>query len=537
MTHRVFVLSQWVSPQHQIPPRARPLPVAPLSSSERLYWRYVFWMVLALALSMGSAFADEAESHPESDTPGMCETVQKFPITAQATAQSPVRVDLLWVIDDSSSMERHQRELKESIQSLFDGLDSRGVVDYQMAITTTSGKIVTHGGRTPLIVRSHDSNGAKKHFKDQLLVGTRGSPKETGSQAALDFFMHHDAFIRSGSNVIVVVLTDEDDSSASVVGARAEALKQAVRASGGSIHAFVFGGRDRTRNYQENLKCWSPDLLSLRDSFDSNLKLIEAEAAKALNQRFRLAHEPDTVKSAVISWGAGKVQVLREGYEVAIEDQEATISLENLSEGLAQAGKEGAEFQISYTYACKVEMTKTLRAEVRRINKILAQIEFIGSTNVFVSARAARIALSQVRDFLNQHPGLKIQVVGATSTSINPVGWLLSIGNVQNDDHHQYYGRGVVGSLKLSRVRAAKIKSSLVELGVDPNRISSRGSWSGFGRHWYSYALDAATAPYYAIYLYVPYGIMLDLVFGGGGIPVMVAGALKADRRVFIRVR
>ncbi len=476
---------------------------------------------LALALTAGSAFAGEIGS------PRLCQATETFSLTPEASAQSPVRVDFLWVIDDSSSMAQHQEDLRESVQGLFEGFEARGGVDYQMAITTTSGTVVNEKAGTPLILRSGDSSSQKKRFQDRIMVGTRGNPKETGSRAAVEFFMTHKTFMRPGSNVIVVVLTDEDDSSSPLVSARVEALKQAVRASGGAVHAFVFGGVKGTKNYQENLKPWSPESLSLTQSFDSNLKLIEAEAVKPLNQRFRLAHEPETLQSARMRWASGSIQELREGYEIRIEEQEATISLQD-STG-------ASEFQIVYEYACDPKITPEMKEDRKRINELLAKIRFIGSTNIIVNKTEAHAALTAVQAFLEEHPEVKIQLVGACSSSINPLTWIFGIHEVGNEDYHQSYGIGPVGTLKLSRARARTIRNELVALGVDQERISSRGSWPGFGRHWYSYALDLAVTPYYALYK-IPGFFLIDFL-AAGGLPTTVASSIKADRRVFMRFR
>ena len=294
------------------------------------------------------------------------------------------------------------------------------------------------------------------------------------------------------------------------------------------MHAFVFGGVKGTKNYQENLKYWSPESLSLTESFDSNLKLIEAEAVKPLNQRFRLAHEPETLQSARMRWASGSIQELREGYEIRIEEQEATISLQD-STG-------ASEFQIVYEYACDPKITPEMQEDRKRINELLAKIQFKGSSNIIDNQAQAWVALTRVKTYLDEHPEVKIQLVGACSSSINPVTWIFSIPHgVASEDHHQSYGFGPVGTLMLSRARAQVIRNELVALGVDQERISSRGSWPGFGRHWYSYALDFAVAPYYAISNIR--GFVLINFLTAGGLPNVVASSIKNDRRVFIRFR
>lgn len=93
------------------------------------------------------------------------------------------KLDLLWVIDDSGSMEPHQRRLADGLGSFMAFLD-RGGVDYRIAVTTTDarrdgGAFV---GAEPVISPSMADPAAV--FRKNVRVGVSGSGHEEAFEAA-----------------------------------------------------------------------------------------------------------------------------------------------------------------------------------------------------------------------------------------------------------------------------------------------------------------------------------------------------------------
>lgn len=134
------------------------------------------------------------------------------------------KVDLLFVIDDSGSMDSRQKALAQNASAVASSVKSRGVIN--VAITTTSmcsktvnqpctrGKFVT----TPTVLQSDVPD-----FIDQLtkgiMVGTFGSGEEemfTPVIAALTPPLSENenkGFLRPDAALAVIILTDAEDQS------------------------------------------------------------------------------------------------------------------------------------------------------------------------------------------------------------------------------------------------------------------------------------------------------------------------------------
>lgn len=463
---------------------------------------------------------------------GVCDAFERFPLDDNPTVRNPVKIDLLWVMDDSSSMTPHQKALKDSLRSLFETLTAETVaVDYQMAITTTSGRIVTGRDQGALLLRSDSSVHQRAHFQKSLLVGTKGSSQEAGTQSALAFFEQNPSFLRAGSNAIVVILTDEDDSSDTEITPDTKVLKEAVRASGGNLKAFVLGNTRKLARYRENLKHWNPEILSLSESFETHLRNIGTQAIRSTNQKFSLERAPRKVLSASLTGPEGRTIPLREGFEFRIEDREFILSVDfPLS---------NSTLQITYSYPCSArsrDHDRELEAKRRELNRKLEQIDFIDNTDLFVNESLARRIIQEIANLLEENPELEILLVAATSSTVNPIGYVTRYGTRTGNDNYpgQDYGNHAAAIHRLAQARAEKVKDTLLEFGADSRRISTRGCWPGFGRHWYSYALDAVTAPYLLLYSYWPPLILIDFLIGFND---RAAHLIKKDRRVFIRFR
>ncbi len=103
------------------------------------YLKFSFRILVALLLIPGSF------SYALQKT---CTITESFPVATSARANpndhsENEKLDILWVIDDSSSMESHQTNLKENIRHFFHAFDSEPNVDFRMGMVTTGLRIVT----------------------------------------------------------------------------------------------------------------------------------------------------------------------------------------------------------------------------------------------------------------------------------------------------------------------------------------------------------------------------------------------------------
>ena len=138
------------------------------------------------------------------------------------------QVDLLWVIDTSSSMDRYQNQLAPQMGVLVNAMNQTGL-DYQMAVTTmdmgsggAKGKFVAAAG-TPLVLTSRTPN-LTQILSERIQLGGNGSPVERGLEsmkAALSSPLASSSglnagFLRPNAMLVVVFLSNEDDQSATL---------------------------------------------------------------------------------------------------------------------------------------------------------------------------------------------------------------------------------------------------------------------------------------------------------------------------------
>lgn len=136
--------------------------------------------------------------------------------------QAPTdKVDILFVVDDSVSMEDEQRALARGFGSFAQEL-SDTKVDFHIGVIPTS-----HDSGDPsrgiLIgdpqVLDRDTPDLAETFRDRALIGTSGSDKEKGLQAAFEATAPHMQitynlnFLRPEANLLIIFVSDEDDCS------------------------------------------------------------------------------------------------------------------------------------------------------------------------------------------------------------------------------------------------------------------------------------------------------------------------------------
>ena len=135
--------------------------------------------------------------------------------------ESASAVDVLWIIDNSGSMEDTIRQLGNAMNTFINSFVNLGM-DYQIAVVTTDMANPTESGHFmgPIIKSStYTPANAVNEFRSQTSQGFSGSPDEMGlaaSMAALSAPLvtgSNAGLIRSNATLAVVVISDEEDSS------------------------------------------------------------------------------------------------------------------------------------------------------------------------------------------------------------------------------------------------------------------------------------------------------------------------------------
>jgi len=129
-------------------------------------------------------------------------------------------VDVLWVVDTSSSMDDNIQNVKDNFASFLGSFLSLGL-DYQMAIVTTDmGDNGTFQGSPNILTVSMGENSVIQTFNQTLdALGTTGSTTEKGLDVTHAAFTNNPSFIRGGDvGLSVIIISDEDDNGSSLRG-------------------------------------------------------------------------------------------------------------------------------------------------------------------------------------------------------------------------------------------------------------------------------------------------------------------------------
>lgn len=170
------------------------------------------------------------------------------------------KVDIIWVVDDSSSMKQHQQKLAAEVSSMVTKLNELKM-DYRMVVTTTSVGNGFAGGKyigSPAVL-TNGTAGLVSQLQTRLVSGEMGSDKEQGLLSLQNLLSDSyitgvgQGFHRDESLLLINVLSDEDDqtdgTSASVELAlknRLEQLKKPFRPNVGGWMVNFIGVKDTT---------------------------------------------------------------------------------------------------------------------------------------------------------------------------------------------------------------------------------------------------------------------------------------------------
>lgn len=130
------------------------------------------------------------------------------------------KVDILWLVDDSSSMEKHQRSLDQQIPALVTTLNGLKM-DYHIGVITSSVTNSQTGGRLlgePRFLTQKTPNMLTL-LRQRMLAGELGSNLER-SLDAMEIVLspryqseEGKGFLRDDALLVVIALSDEEDHS------------------------------------------------------------------------------------------------------------------------------------------------------------------------------------------------------------------------------------------------------------------------------------------------------------------------------------
>lgn len=131
-------------------------------------------------------------------------------------------VDILWVIDDSNSMQEEQETLRNGFQSFSGQLESSGT-DFHIGVISTSFDYTDPDrgvlrGDPPFLTNEDDYVSL---FSERAIIGIAGSDKEKGLEAAVYALQPvlnveggaNEGFARPDAQLLVIIVSDEEDCS------------------------------------------------------------------------------------------------------------------------------------------------------------------------------------------------------------------------------------------------------------------------------------------------------------------------------------
>ncbi len=138
--------------------------------------------------------------------------------TQQAAQVANTSYEILWVIDDSGSMQEEQSALAKNFATFASNLATR-TINFKMAILTTD---PGHGhinrdahNKLNSQEMAKNKNQFIANFKQKIQVGIKGSGREKGLRTSRKFLNENSAWFDSNAYLVAIYVSDEDDHSCS----------------------------------------------------------------------------------------------------------------------------------------------------------------------------------------------------------------------------------------------------------------------------------------------------------------------------------
>ena len=130
-------------------------------------------------------------------------------------SETPVPVDILWVIDDSGSMEDNQIKLANGFNDFIENFAGLSI-EFKMAVITTTHSY-DRGKKLNSKFLKNNKQGFIEDFKATVKVGTGGSGNEIGLRKSEEFLSGNPNWINTDNYLVIIFLSDEDDHGAGSV--------------------------------------------------------------------------------------------------------------------------------------------------------------------------------------------------------------------------------------------------------------------------------------------------------------------------------
>lgn len=264
----------------------------------------IFLFSVLLAINTGcnqfSQMGSESEFAPMGKPENLPQTITDTFIQGGSSRD----LDIIWVIDNSGSMEDDQARLGDSFNLFIQDFVSNKN-DFQMAITTTDTSSSNKRGRMVMdsdlkltsLEATRDPAQFMTDFKNLIKVGTGGSGTERGLEAVKGFLEKHgNSFVRPDAILAVVIVSDEKDHSEESVAHYVDLLKKS-KDNPGLVRINAIVNFEEKARYEEAAQMTSGSVADITKDFAGTLKALGTSLYQLTNG-FPLSKwpSPETMK-------------------------------------------------------------------------------------------------------------------------------------------------------------------------------------------------------------------------------------------------
>ena len=125
------------------------------------------------------------------------------------------KASILWVVDNSYSMQKYQELLLSEMDAFLDTLAQSGI-DFHLGLTSTDMRSSSGtGGKfigSPAVLNLR-TGGWDSLFKERFVLGENGSNRERGLDSVHTLLTKEKHFVDTEAPLILIFLSDEEDSS------------------------------------------------------------------------------------------------------------------------------------------------------------------------------------------------------------------------------------------------------------------------------------------------------------------------------------
>ncbi len=250
------------------------------------------------------------------------------------TQKASAKVDILWVVDNSASMQQEQINLGNNFNSFISFIET-SLIDYHIGVVSTDMDDPAFSGKlqgNPKVI-DPDTPNAQAAFASNVQVGITGGGNEMGLLAAHDALTEplvssdNAGFLRDDASLAIIFVSDEDDHSygdvkfyerffgtLKGVGNERKVIISAIVGDAPDGCSGADGQASYGERYHEVVEAWGESTASICSSnFASELEQLGLTVA-GLSRKFTLSKEPDpdTVEVRVDAHDGAGFQVIPE---------------------------------------------------------------------------------------------------------------------------------------------------------------------------------------------------------------------------------